>query len=104
MTETLEVHGNVIALSTTQPNLNTPVENAMVQALPVELSVGRGRQIDSFVFLAPGVGGNTFSKKFNGGLDFESGVVFNGVPMAQLELQGLQTIWNPPFELVSELL
>ncbi len=102
MTETVEVHGDVIALNTTQPNLNTSVENAMVQALPVELSGGRGRQIDSFVFLAPGVGGNTFSKKFNGGVDFESEVVFNGVPMAQPELQGLQTVWNPPFELVNE--
>ncbi len=102
MTETVEVHGDVIALNTTQPNLNSSVENAMVQALPVELSGGRGRQIDSFVFLAAGVGGNTFSKKFNGGVDFESEVVFNGVPMAQPELQGLQTVWNPPFELVNE--
>jgi hypothetical protein len=102
MTETVEVQGDVIALNTTQPNLNTSVENAMVQALPLEISFGRGRQIDSFVFLAPGVGGNTFEKGFNGGLDFESAVVFNGVPMAQPELQGLQTVWNPPFELVNE--
>ncbi len=102
LTEALEVHGDVIALNTTQPNLNTSIEDAMVQALPVEVTGGRGRQIDSFVFLTPGVGGNTFSKKFNGGVDFESEVVFNGVVMAQAETQGLQTIWNPPFELVNE--
>ena len=102
MTETVEVQGDVIALNTTQPNLNTSVENAMVQALPLEISFGRGRQIDSFVFLAPGVGGNTFGKRFNGGLDFESSVVLNVVAMAQPELQGLQTVWNPPFELIDE--
>ena len=76
----------------------------MVQALPIEVSGGRGRQIDSFVFLAPGVGGNTFSKKFNGGVDFESEVVFNGVAMAQSETRRVcKPIWNPPFELVNEL-
>ena len=35
-------------------------------------------------------------------MDFESEVVFNGVPIAQSETQGFQTIWNPPFEQVSE--
>ena len=76
----------------------------MVQALPVELDAGdgRGRQIDAFIFLAPGVTGGTFSKRINGGVDFESEVVFNGIPMAQSETQGFQTIWNPPFEQVNE--
>jgi hypothetical protein len=70
--------------------------------LPNEISGGRGRQIDQFVFLAPGVTGGTFSKRINGGVDFENEVVFNGIPMAQSETQGFQTIWNPPFELVTE--
>src|SRR5206468_698368 len=52
--------------------------------------------------LAPGVTGGTFSKRINGGVDFESEVVFNGIPMAQSETQGFQTIWNPPYELVNE--
>ncbi len=53
-------------------------------------------------FLAPGVTGGTFSKRVNGGVDFESEVVFNGIPMAQSETQGFQTIWNPPYELVNQ--
>ena len=101
-TQTIEVHEDVIALDTTQPNLNTTIENKVVEALPNEVSGGRGRQIDNFVFLAPGVTGGTFSKRINGGVDFQNEVVFNGVAMAQSETAGFQTIWNPPFELVNE--
>jgi hypothetical protein len=102
VTQTMEVSADVIALDTTQPNLNTTIENRVVQELPNEISGGRGRQIDQFVFLAPGVTGGTFSKRINGGVDFENEVVFNGVPMAQSETQGFQTIWNPPFEQVNQ--
>ena len=102
VSQTIEVEENAITLNTTQPEIGTTIENAVVQALPVELSGGRGRQIDAFVFLAPGVTGGTFSKRINGGVDFENEVVFNGVPMAQSETQGFQTIWNPPFEQVNE--
>jgi hypothetical protein len=102
--QSVEVVENAITLNTTQPEVGTTIENAVVQALPVELDAGdgRGRQIDQFVFLAPGVTGGTFSKRLNGGVDFESEVVFNGIPMAQSETQGFQTIWNPPFEQVNE--
>jgi hypothetical protein len=102
--QSVEVVENVITLNTTQPELGTTIENAVVQSLPVQLDAGdgRGRQIDAFVFLAPGVTGGTFSKRINGGVDFESEVVFNGIPMAQSETQGFQTIWNPPFEQVNE--
>ena len=104
VTQSVEVVENVITLNTTQPELGTTIENKVVQNLPVELDEGdgRGRQIDSFIFLAPGVTGGSFSKRINGGVDFESEVVFNGIPMAQSETQGFQTIWNPPFEQVNE--
>src|ERR1700728_4677031 len=102
VTQSVEVQESAITLNTTQPELGTTIENAVIQTLPVELTGGRGRQIDTFVFLAPGVTGGTFSQRINGGVDFESEVVFNGIPMAQSETQGFQTIWNPPFEQVSE--
>jgi Carboxypeptidase regulatory-like domain len=104
VTQSVEVQESAITLNTTQPELNTTIEHAAIEALPVELDEGdgRGRQIDSFLFLAPGVTGGSFSKRINGGVDFESEVVFNGVPMAQSETQGFQTIWNPPFEQVQE--
>lgn len=101
-TQTVEVQENVIALDTTQPALGTTLENKVVQELPNQISNGRGRQIDSFIFLAPGVTGDSFSHRVNGGVDFEQEVVFNGIPMAQSETQGFQTIWNPPFDLVNQ--
>ena len=102
VTETVTVQENQITLNTTQPDLNTTIENKVVQELPDQVSGGRGRQIDAFIFLAPGVTGDTFSHRINGGTDFQNEVVFNGVAMAQSETQGYQTIWNPPFELVNE--
>jgi hypothetical protein len=100
--QTVNVTESAIALNTTAPSLGTTIENKVVRELPNQISGGRGRQIDQFVFLAPGVTGGTFSKRINGGVDFESEVVFNGVPMAQSETQGFQTIWNPPYELVNQ--
>jgi len=103
--QTVNVTESAIALDTTQPALGTTIENKVVQELPDQVGQGgdnRGRQIDQFVFLAPGVTGGTFSKRINGGVDFESEVVFNGIPMAQSETQGFQTIWNPPYELVNQ--
>ncbi len=102
VSQSVEVQESALTLNTTQPELGTTIENKVVQELPLEISGGRGRQIDSFVFLAPGVTGGTFSKRINGGTDFQSEVVFNGVPIAQSETQGFQTIWNPPFEQVNE--
>ncbi len=104
VTQSIEVREAEITLNTTQPELGTTIENTLAQELPVELTGagGRGRQIDTFIFLAPGVTGGTFSKRINGGVDFESEVVFNGIPIAQSETQGFQTIWNPPFEQVNE--
>jgi hypothetical protein len=102
VSESVTVTDSAISLDTSAPSLNTTIENKVVQELPNEISGGRGRQIDNFIFLAPGVTGSTFSKRINGGVDFQSEVVFNGIPMAQSETQGYQTIWNPPYELVNE--
>ena len=99
--QTVTVAESSIALDTTTPSLNTTIENKVVQELPNQVSGGRGRQIDNFIFLAPGVTGSTFSHRINGGVDFQNEVVFNGIPMAQSETQGRQTLWNPPFELVN---
>ena len=100
--QTVTVTENPIALDTSAPTLNTTIENKVVQELPTALPGGRGRQIDSLIFLAPGVTGTSFSHRIGGGSDFQNEVVFNGIPMSQSETQGYQTIWNPPFDLVDE--
>ncbi|HTS13338.1 MAG TPA: TonB-dependent receptor [Candidatus Limnocylindrales bacterium] len=103
--ETIEVQGNAISLETSQPQVGTTIENSIVQEAPVfELTAGTGRdrQIDQYLFLAPGVTGGTFSHRIDGGVDFQNEVVFNGVVAAQSETQGYQTNINPPFEMIDE--
>jgi len=108
-TETVEVVAEQIALETTQPQLGTIVENKLVDELPILIGGGPGnigardRQIDDYLFIAPGVQGGEFSHRINGGVDFENEVVFNGVVANQSETQGLQSNINPPFEMVDEI-
>ena len=99
--ETVEVTADPIALNTTQPQLGSTVEPAVVAALPNEVS-GRGRQIDALQFLAPGTTGNTFSHRISGGVDFEEEIVYNGIPAPQPETEGYTTNFNPPYEMVQE--
>jgi hypothetical protein len=108
-TESVEVFADQIALETTQPQLGTIVENKLVEEIPVLIGGGPGnigardRQIDDYLFIAPGVQGGEFSHRINGGVDFENEVLFNGVVAVQSETQGLQSNINPPFEMVSEI-
>ena len=100
-TETVQVTADQIALNTTQPELGSTIEPAVVAALPVEVS-GRGRQVDALQFMAPGTTGDTFSHRVSGGVDFEQEIVYNGIPAPQPETEGYTTNFNPPFELVQE--
>jgi hypothetical protein len=108
VSESVEVTTSAISLQTEQPQLGTTIENKQVQELPFELGGGlggvgaRGRQIDQYIFLAPGVTGGAFSHRIDGGVDFQNEVVFNGIPAVQSETQGFQSNINPPFEMVNE--
>ncbi len=87
-TETVNVEAQALSISTAAPELGTTLEPALVSQLPIEIN-GGARQIDAFVFLAPGVQGNAFNKTINGGVNFESEVEFNGIPAVQAETPGL---------------
>jgi hypothetical protein len=105
--ETLEVTAPVVALETEQPETGWTVERKVFEALPIDVTYGsdigdRGRQIDALLSVVPGVNGGSFSHRINGGVDFQNEVVFDGIPVAQAETQGLQANINPPYEMVSE--
>jgi hypothetical protein len=99
--QTVQVTSSAVSLNTEQPEIGTTLPPELVKSAPIEIS-GIARQIDQFVFLVPGVQGNSFAKNINGGVNFESEVVFNGIPVPQPETQGYQTNFNPPFEMVNE--
>jgi hypothetical protein len=101
-TQTIQVTSNAISLNTTQPQIGTTIEPTVVASLPFEVA-GRGRQVDQIQFLAPGVTGNSFSHRVDGGVDFEQEILYNGIPAPQPETEGYTLNFNPPFEMVREV-
>ncbi len=99
--ETVQVKASTLALETTSQVLGTTLEPELVRTAPIEIN-SLARQIDSFMFLAPGVQGNASSHNINGGVTYENEVQFNGVPVAFVDYAGNQTYINPPYEAISE--
>jgi hypothetical protein len=105
---TVQVTSNAITLETNEPQVGATIEHEVVEELPDQVGgvnggVGsRGRQIDDFLFLAPGVQGGEYSHRISGGQDFSNEVLFQGIPAVQSETEGFQSNINPPFEMVSE--
>lgn len=99
--ETVEVQASAVEINNAVVEVATSLEERVVKDLPLLVGGGR-RQIDAFVFLIPGVQGDTFSSRINGGVDFNSEVLFDGIPMASFETNGYQTGINPPYEAINE--
>src|SRR5215470_3881963 len=101
VTETVEVIAPAVSLQTEQPEIGTTINETLTQDLP-QLVSGQVRQIDNFIFLSPGVTGNGFSHRINGGVDQQTEIMFNGVPEAFSETAGF-TFWNqPPYDSIKD--
>src|SRR5919108_1313065 len=101
VTETVEVIAPAVALQTEQPEIGTTINETLTQDLP-QLVSGQVRQIDNFIFLTPGVTGNGFSHRINGGVDQQTEIMFNGFPEAFSETAGF-TQWNqPPYDSIKD--
>src|SRR5260370_42609841 len=80
----MEVVAEAIALETRKPDIGTSFESKALAELPIPIGDNsRARAIDSFLFLTPGVTGDSFSHRISGGVDFQNEVVFNGVAAGQ---------------------
>ncbi len=99
--QSVEVKASAISLETTSPEIGTTLEPELVKTAPIEIN-SLTRQIDSFMYLAPGVQGNASAHYINGGVTFENEVQFNGIPVAFVDYEGNQTYINPPYEMVNE--
>ncbi len=98
VSSSVEVIAPEISLQTEQPLISTTIQRKLLEELPIVIG-GSVREIDGFMHLVPGVSPDG---RIDGGLDFQNEVVFNGVPIAFAEFQGLQYFINPPFDLVKE--
>jgi hypothetical protein len=102
VSETVEVNAPSVELQTEQPEVGTTVPEQLAADLP-QLVSGSNRQIDNFIFLVPGVTGNGFSHRINGGVDQQTEVMFNGIPEAFSETAGF-TFWNqPPYDSIKDV-
>ena len=102
VSETIEVNAPSVELQTEQPEIGTTLPEQLAQDLP-QLVSGSNRQIDNFIFLVPGVTGNGFSHRINGGVDQQTEVMFNGIPEAFSETAGY-TFWNqPPYDSIKDV-
>jgi hypothetical protein len=99
--ETVQANVEQLTLNTTSPEIGATIEPELVSSAPIEIQ-GLARQIDAFSNLAPGVYGLANLHTFNGGVTYENEVQFNGVPVAFVQFQGVQTNINPPYESVDE--
>ncbi len=98
--QTVEVKETVTPLlQTTTSEVSTNVEAHVVMDLPLELS-GDRRQVESFVFLTPGVTGSTFSKSFNGSPDLSQVAVVDGIAFSKSSC--VTTNWMPGDSLLQQ--
>ncbi len=107
VTQSIDITGTPAPLQTTNAELSTLVERRAILDLPLQLSQsttaasGR-RQVDSFVFLTPGVTGDQFSKSFNGSPNLTQEVIIDGVSHQIAETPGVLGFIAPPYEAVEE--
>ena len=109
VTEQVTVEGSVTPLL--QPggaDVSTTLERRLVIDLPLELGAatqvaGSGRrQVESFIFLTPGVTGTGWNKHFLGSPQHTTQAIIDGVPFALQESPGLSERTPPPYEAVEE--
>lgn len=108
VTQTLTVEASAAPLlQTDNSEVSTVMERKLMIDLPLDLgsptSDGSGRrQVETFIFLTPGITGNQWSKHFLGSPAHTSQAIIDGVPHALQESPGLTSRTAPPYEAVEE--
>jgi len=91
-------------MQTDNAEVATVVENRVVMDLPLQVGGGAGgrRQVESFIFLSPGVTGDFFVKTFNGSTNLSNMAQVDGIAWTNAEVPGRFWEGTPPFESVQE--
>jgi hypothetical protein len=99
--QTVTVAAQSTPVVSTTANLGTIITPKTISALPLEVA-GSARQLDSFIFLTPGVTGNTFQSQVNGGPTFDQEILIDGLPWLNSDEGGSFLQFRPPFESIDE--
>ncbi|MBS1859132.1 MAG: carboxypeptidase regulatory-like domain-containing protein [Acidobacteria bacterium] len=98
--QTVEVTGAAPLIESSTSDLGTVVDRKQVQDLPLSVN-GNMRNPESFVFLAPGVSGDTANTEINGSQDRAKEVLVDGAQATGPESGG--TVFTyPPVESIGE--
>ena len=101
VTNTVEVTDTVVPITQDKPDRGVVLESETLESLPLQVS-GNIRLVDTFLTLAPGVTGDTFSARINGAPDFSQDFYYDGIPYMNADGGGRQEALGAPFESVDE--
>src|SRR3990172_1193757 len=101
VTQTVTVSATVVPITEDKGDRGVTLVSSTLQDLPIQVS-GSWRQVDTFLILAPGVTGDTFSARINGSADVAQDFYYDGVPYMNADGGGRQEGVGPAFEAVDE--
>ncbi|MGA9799878.1 MAG: carboxypeptidase-like regulatory domain-containing protein [Terriglobales bacterium] len=101
VTDTVNVEANVAPVTDDKPDRGVVLGAQTLAELPLQVS-GNIRLVDTFLTLAPGVTGDTFSARINGAPDFSQDFYYDGIPYMNADGGGRQEALGAPFESVDE--
>jgi hypothetical protein len=101
VTQSITVQAQSVPITQDTGDRGTSVQASTLEDLPVALS-GGSRQVDSFVFLTPGVTGNTFTSRVNGGATYSQEMIIDGQPFIYADHGGAFETFRPSFESVDQ--
>jgi len=99
--QTIEVQASIAPVTEDKGDRSIDLGPATLSELPLEVA-GGARLPDTFLTLAPGVTGNTFSARINGAPDFSQDFYYDGIPYMNADGGGRQEGLGAPFEAVDE--
>ncbi|MDQ6665400.1 MAG: carboxypeptidase-like regulatory domain-containing protein, partial [Acidobacteriota bacterium] len=100
MTQTVEVQASAAMIQTESTDVGTVIDNKRFLDLPLTLGGGI-RNPSAFIFLAPGVSGNSWEKHVGGGGSFNVQVYFDGIALSRGDLSNDAEV-NPSVDAIAE--
>ena len=98
---TVNVEATIAPVTEDKGDRGVLLEPQTLAELPLQVN-GGARLVDTFLTLAPGVTGDTFSARINGAPDFSQDFYYDGIPYMNADGGGRQEGLGAPFEAVDE--
>ena len=100
VTQTVEVAASAAMIQTESTDVGTVINDTRFLDLPLTLGGGI-RNPSAFIFLAPGVSGNSWEKHVGGGGSFNDQVYFDGIALSRGDLSNDAEV-NPSVDAIAE--